>query len=280
MPGSANPGARDHYVYVFHANGYPFYVGHGRSARLENRPIFVDSLVRLHPDRTYYKWALHGLVIADLWQAGLEVYFDQISANQTKDEAAAQEDDLLQELVRSGFLMANQVGNPDPRQRKEIVAAIRKSCKRWAFVNKRNYTPLNRYVRPIRSRSHQALSFVLSRGSMNGAEQDDSAPRGRGLAVPFPRKLVQRSKENMPESGILSKPLYNTVVVSTNKMTSGDFFPLVQKNAAKPIVLRDLIRLLIRIYRPPTSKKDPDMVIRIRTKDALTRLGYLRQVSQ
>lgn len=64
MPGSANPGARDHYVYVFHANGYPFYVGHGRSARLENRPIFVDSLVRLHPDRTYYKWALHGLVIA------------------------------------------------------------------------------------------------------------------------------------------------------------------------------------------------------------------------
>src|ERR1039457_204009 len=84
MPGSANPGARDHYVYVFHANGYPFYVGHGRSARLENRPIFVDSLVRLHPDRTYYKWALHGLVIADLWQAGLEVYFDQISANQTK----------------------------------------------------------------------------------------------------------------------------------------------------------------------------------------------------
>src|ERR1035437_1204847 len=195
MPGSANPGARDHYVYVFHANGYPFYVGHGRSARLENRPIFVDSLVRLHPDRTYYKWALHGLVIADLWQAGLEVCFDQISANQTKDEAAAQEDDLLQELVRSGFLMANQVGNPDPRQRKEIVAAIRKSCKRWAFVNKRNYTPLNRYVRPIRYRSHQALSFALSRGSMNGAEQDDSA-RDRRLAVPSPRKLAQRTGEN------------------------------------------------------------------------------------
>jgi hypothetical protein len=153
MPGSANPGVRDHYVYAFHANGYPFYVGHGHSSRLADRPIYVDRLVRLHPDPTYYKWTLHGLVIADLWQRHIDVYFDQISINQTKAEAAAHENDLLQELLRSGFLMANEVGNPDPPQCEEIVAAIRKSGKRWAFVDKRNYTPLNRYVRPIRKSS-------------------------------------------------------------------------------------------------------------------------------
>ena len=111
-------------------------------------------------------------------------------------------------------------------------------------------------------------------------ERDDPAPRDLGLAVPSPRKLAQRSNENMPGSGILSRPLYDAVVVATNKMTTGDFFPLVQKNAAKPIVLRDLIRLLIQIYRPPFSEKDPDMVIRVRTRHALTRLGYLQRVRQ
>ena len=85
----------------------------------------------------------------------------------------------------------------------------------------------------------------------------------------------------MPESGILNRPLYDVVVVATNKMTRpGDFFHLVQKNAAKPIMLRDLILLLNQIYRPPISKKDPAMVIRVRTKDALTRLGYLQRILQ
>lgn len=85
----------------------------------------------------------------------------------------------------------------------------------------------------------------------------------------------------MPESGILSRPLYDAVVVATNKVTRpGDFFHLVQEKAAKPIMLRDLIRLLMKIYRPPTSKKDPDMVIRVRIRDAFTRLGYLKRVRQ
>ena len=84
----------------------------------------------------------------------------------------------------------------------------------------------------------------------------------------------------MPESGILNGLLYDAKVVATNKMAGGDFFPLVQKNAATPIVLRDLILRMIQIYHPPTSKEDPNRVIRIRTRDALTRLGYLRRVRQ
>ena len=39
--------------------------------------MFIDRLVRLHPEPSYEKWELHGMVIAELWQAGLKVWFDQ-----------------------------------------------------------------------------------------------------------------------------------------------------------------------------------------------------------
>ena len=109
MATSKFPNVRNHLVYVFHAHGYPFYVGHGRIGRLSDRPTYVDRLVRLHPDRSYYKWTLHGKVIADVWRSNVEVYFDQISSGQTKAEAAARESELLTQLLRDGFLMANQV---------------------------------------------------------------------------------------------------------------------------------------------------------------------------
>jgi uncharacterized protein YktB (UPF0637 family) len=137
-------------VYVFHANGYPFYVGHGHDARLSDRPVYVDRLVRLHSDRTYYKWKLHGKVIADLWQARVEVYFDQISSGQTKAEAAAQENELLRELLGKGFLMSNDAGNPGVHPHEEIVADIRACSKRWEFLEDHKYKPVNRYVRPTR----------------------------------------------------------------------------------------------------------------------------------
>jgi hypothetical protein len=146
MPSSANPNTRDHYVYVFHANGYPFYVGHGHDARLSDRPIYVDRLVRLHQDRTYYKWKLHGKVIADLWAAKVEVCFDQISCDQTKEEASAQEKRLLHELLRRGFLMSNEQCNPGARPFEEIVTDILASSKQWEFLS--DYKPIKRYLRP------------------------------------------------------------------------------------------------------------------------------------
>lgn len=81
------------------------------------------------------------------------------------------------------------------------------------------------------------------------------------------------------ESERLEQPLYNTVVVATNKTTTkaDDFVHLLQKAAAEPITLRKLIQHLIATYQPPLSKKDPEMVIRIRTRDAYTKLGYLRR---
>jgi hypothetical protein len=54
----------------------------------------------------------------------------------------------------------------------------------------------------------------------------------------------------------------------------------VQKEAAQPIVLRELIERLIHsdVSRlVPRSKEDHKMVIRVRTRDAYTRLEYLRK---
>jgi hypothetical protein len=81
------------------------------------------------------------------------------------------------------------------------------------------------------------------------------------------------------ESEKLADSFYDIVVVATTKKPSrpGDFFDLVQLAAAKPITLRKLIQHLTTIYRPPRTKRDPAMVIRLRTKDAYTKLGYLRR---
>jgi len=85
-----------------------------------------------------------------------------------------------------------------------------------------------------------------------------------------------------PESDKLKESFYDTVVVATNKTTTrpGDFVHLVQTAASEPITLRELIQHLIVIYRPPRSKKHPELVIRVRTRNAYTHLGYLREVIQ
>lgn len=44
MPVAANPLKRDFYVYTFHVEGYPFYVGIGRDRRASDRLRYVRSL--------------------------------------------------------------------------------------------------------------------------------------------------------------------------------------------------------------------------------------------
>ena len=147
MASSKFPTKRDHFVYVLHALNYPFYVGHGHAGRCSDRPVFIDRLVRLHPNRSYNKWELHGKVVADLWAAKVLVYFDEISSGQTKEEAAADEMKLLGELLQEGFLMSNDVGNAKvPLEHQEVVAAVLARNKQWDFLT--HNKPVNRYMRP------------------------------------------------------------------------------------------------------------------------------------
>jgi hypothetical protein len=80
------------------------------------------------------------------------------------------------------------------------------------------------------------------------------------------------------ESEKLEDSLYDTLVVTTNVTTRpGGFLHLMQTAAARPITLRELVHQLIAIYRPPRTKKNHEMVIRVRTRNAYN-MGYLRQV--
>lgn len=80
------------------------------------------------------------------------------------------------------------------------------------------------------------------------------------------------------ESKKLEEALYDTVVLATDNMKTrpGGFLHLLQAAAAKPITLRELIHQLTCAYRPPRTKKNHEMVIRVRTRNAYT-MGYLRQ---
>jgi hypothetical protein len=85
----------------------------------------------------------------------------------------------------------------------------------------------------------------------------------------------------LSKSEKLADSFYDAVVVATSKKVRrktrhSEFFDLLRQAAAKPIVLRELIQRLIATYRPPSSPKDPEMVIRLHTRAAYA-LGYLRQ---
>ncbi len=70
--------------------------------------------------------------------------------------------------------------------------------------------------------------------------------------------------------------VYDTMVVATSKETKeGTFFAQVQKFAAKPIKLETLIKKLVDEVEL-RSAKDPEGVIRVRTRDSFTRLGFLK----
>jgi hypothetical protein len=147
MPSPKDPSARDHFMYVVHANNYPFYVGHGRAGRLSDRARFIDSLVRLHPDPTYKKWELHGRVVSHVWAAGATVYFDQLTSHQTKVEAIRSEMQLLRELRAAGFLMSNVVGKPGVASESEIAKAVCSSGAAWDKLL--TFTPISRFTREL-----------------------------------------------------------------------------------------------------------------------------------
>ena len=198
----------------------PFYVGIGRSSRASDRVRYVRYLMGRSASGHAVKWVASNRVVAELLDRREQVTVAYLYEKLTRDQALLLESQEIRRLLNAGHVLANEQQNDRPASVEEVV------------------------------------SFVLSRGSMKGAEQDDSAPEAQGMSVSSPRKLAQSSKEHLREAEILSMSLYDAVVVATNKTTRpGDFFHLVQENAAKPIVLRDLIRLLIQIYRPPLEER-------------------------
>jgi hypothetical protein len=72
--------------------------------------------------------------------------------------------------------------------------------------------------------------------------------------------------------------VYETMVVATKKeVREGSFFDQVVKFAQNPIKLETLIQKLVKEVGPSLrSSKDPEHVVRTRTRDAFSRLGFLK----
>ena len=68
MPVSANPRKQEFYVYQFKVNGYPFYVGIGRSQRGPDRMRYVRSLLTPKNSAKLKRSSLCVRVIAKLIQ--------------------------------------------------------------------------------------------------------------------------------------------------------------------------------------------------------------------
>src|ERR1035437_8988651 len=118
-------------------------------------------------------------------------------------------------------------------------------------------------VRPVLRKLFGLCLHALRRVPRNRSGPNRQGFRQSGKPIkPVPSRFVpDTSRGSLTESKILGQPFYNAVVVATGKTARpGGFFHLVQEKAAKPIVLRTLIKLLIKMYRPPLSKKDPEMV--------------------
>jgi len=195
------------------------------------------------------KWVISNRVVAEFLKVGEKVEVVYRHQGVTRKDALRHEREEISRLRSLEYMLANQQhNNSGSASVEEIVRA------------------------------------VLSRSSITAAkpsqpERSSILVSGQTIKPVPPRFVPDAIKGSLTESKILGQPFYNAVVVATGKTARpGGFFHLVQEKAAKPIVLRILIKLLIKMYRPPLSEKDPEMVIRVRTRDALKpKLGYLRR---
>ncbi|MCP1834164.1 hypothetical protein J2R76_002501 [Bradyrhizobium sp. USDA 4532] len=107
MPVAANPLKRDYFVYTFHVDGYPFYVGIGRDRRASDRLRYVRSLT---PEKLKKK-SLSVRVMAALdGRACIEYSCTKMPLNRT--QALALEKMTIEEFIREGYLLTNWQHNP------------------------------------------------------------------------------------------------------------------------------------------------------------------------
>jgi hypothetical protein len=108
MPAPANPSKRDFYVYRFKVDGYPFYVGVGRSGRGPDRLRYVRSL----STAKLRQRSLTVRVMAALDERGKKINYSRTRRPLNRREALALEKILISRLLHQGFLLTNWQHNP------------------------------------------------------------------------------------------------------------------------------------------------------------------------
>jgi hypothetical protein len=133
MPVSANPHKREFFVYQFKVDGYPFYVGIGRSSRASDRLRYVRSLMVPHNAAKLAKKSLSVRVMAALLRRHAPIKLSCTRLPMNRRQALAIERRNIERLVAAGFLLVNWQHNP--RRHDNVAKAVR------AILCKTRYSP-------------------------------------------------------------------------------------------------------------------------------------------
>ena len=125
MPVAANPLKRDFFVYTFRVDGYPFYVGIGRSRRASDRERYVGSL-RVSRNAAKLKRSSFSVrVMAELLRRNKKMFHSRTRAPLTRPQALQREIKELRRLLAKGYFLTNWQHNPDRhRDAKKAVRRI------------------------------------------------------------------------------------------------------------------------------------------------------------
>lgn len=107
MPAAINPLNRDFYVYQFSVDGYPFYVGIGRSQRGPDRLRYVRSLSPV-------KLKMKSLSVRTMsaLDKRATIKYSCTRRPLTRREALDLEKETIERLIRKGYLLTNWQHNP------------------------------------------------------------------------------------------------------------------------------------------------------------------------
>lgn len=103
MPAPAAPQERDFFVYIFRADGYPFYVGIGRDKRASDRLRYIRSLTAAQ---------LAEKTLKDRVMAALDtrttITFSRTRLRLNRAQALALEKRRIRELLQKGYYLTNE----------------------------------------------------------------------------------------------------------------------------------------------------------------------------
>jgi hypothetical protein len=123
MAVTTNSLRRDFYVYQFKVDGYPFYVGIGRSQRGPDRLRYVRSLLTPRNAAKLAKSSLSVRVMAVLLRRKKEIAYSCTRRPMTRRAALAVERKRIAQLITNGFLLTNWQGNP--HRHRDVNTAVR-----------------------------------------------------------------------------------------------------------------------------------------------------------
>jgi hypothetical protein len=125
MPAANNPNLPEFYVYVFEADGVPFYVGIGRDARASDRLNHVRRLKRRETSGKTVRWVVSNRVFAELLTRNIKLDCKFPHRGKTRSEALILERLEIEELLSAGFVLANLQCNPKrPSTADEVVKSV------------------------------------------------------------------------------------------------------------------------------------------------------------